>query len=203
MMEEYNSIKKNGLWEVVPRKEGKFVVTSKWLYKIKHATDGSIEKYKARFVAQGFSQIEGVDYDETFVLVSIFSLIREVISIVVEMGWRIHQMDVKTAFLNSLLQEEVYLEKPKGFDIYERDSHVCRIKKVLYGLKQVPRASYLRIDSCFLSIGFQKSEVDPNLYYIVVGDVLLILLLYIDELFTIGGKHLIEASRKIFLQILG
>jgi hypothetical protein len=66
MMEEYNSIMKNDVWEVVPRPEGKLVVTSKWLYKLKHAADGSIEKYKARFVAQGFSQVEGVDYDETF-----------------------------------------------------------------------------------------------------------------------------------------
>ena len=103
MMEEYNSIMKNGVWEVVPRPEGKSVVTSKWLYKIKHVANGSIEKYKTRFVARGFSQIEGVDYDETFAWVAIFSSIRVVISVVVEMGWRIHQMDVKTAFLNGLL----------------------------------------------------------------------------------------------------
>ena len=126
---------KNGVWEVVLRPKGKSIVTSKWLYKIKHAADGSIEKYKARFVARGFSQVEGVDYDETFTPVAIFSSIRVVISIVAEMGWKIHQMDVKTAFLNSLLQEEVYLEQPKGFEVYERDSHVCRLKKALYGLK--------------------------------------------------------------------
>ena len=111
-MEEYNSIKKNGLWEVVPRKEGKFVATSEWLYKIKHVADGSIEKYKAWFVARWFSQIEGVDYDETFASVAIFSSIKVVISNVEEMGWRIHQMDLKIAFLNGLLQEEVYLEQP-------------------------------------------------------------------------------------------
>ena len=95
---------------MVPRPEGKSVVTSKWLYKIKHTADGNIKKYKAQFVACGFWQIEGVDYDETFASVSIFSSIREVIFIVAEMGWRIHQMDVKTAFLNGLLQEEVYLD---------------------------------------------------------------------------------------------
>ena len=94
---------KNGVWEVVLRPKGKSVVTSKWLYKIKHAADGSIEKYKARFVARGFSQVEGVDYDETFAVATRFSLIRAVISIVVEMGWKIHQMDVKTAFINGLL----------------------------------------------------------------------------------------------------
>ena len=109
--------------------------------------DGSIKKYKARFVACGFSHVEGVDYVETFASVVRFSSIRAVISIVAEMGWRIHQMDVKTAFLNSLLQEEVYLEQPQGFEIYERDSHVCRLKKTLSGLKQALRAWYSRIDS--------------------------------------------------------
>ena len=120
-MEEYNSIMKNDVWEVVLRPKGKSVVTFKWLYKIKHASDGSKEKYKAQFVACGFSQVEGVDYDETFVLVARFFSIRAVISIVVEVGWRIHQMDVKTAFLNGLLQEEVYLEHPQGFEIHESD----------------------------------------------------------------------------------
>ena len=109
-MEEYNSIMKNGVWEVVPRPEGKSVVNSKWLYKIKHVADGSIEKFKARFIARASSQVEGVDYDETFAPVARFSSIKAMISVVAEMGWKIHQMDVKTVFLNGFLQEEVYLE---------------------------------------------------------------------------------------------
>ena len=88
-MEEYNSIMKNDVWEVVPRLEGKSVVTSKWLYKLKHAADGSMEKYKARFVARGFSQVEGVDYDQTFALVARYTSIRETISIAAKMGWKI------------------------------------------------------------------------------------------------------------------
>ena len=90
-------------------------------------------------------------------------------------------MDVKTTFIDNLLHEEVYLEKPQGFEIHERESHVCRMKKALYGLKQDPRAWYSRIDSYLLLIGFQKSEVDPNLYFIVVGGDPLILLLYVDD----------------------
>jgi hypothetical protein len=100
MMEEYNSIMKNDVWEIVPRPEGKSVVTSRWLYKLKYVADGSIEKYKARFVARGFSQVEGVDYDETFALIARYTSIRSVISIATNMGWKMHQMDVKTAFLN-------------------------------------------------------------------------------------------------------
>jgi hypothetical protein len=93
MMEEYSSIMKNDVWEIVPRPKGKSVVTSRWLYKLKYVADGSIEKYKARFVARGFSQVEGVDYDETFALVARYTSIRAVISIAAEMGWKIHQMD--------------------------------------------------------------------------------------------------------------
>ena len=105
-------------------------------------------------------------------------------------------MDVKTAFLNGFLQEEVYLEQPQGFEVCERDSHICRLKKALYGLKQAPWDWCSRIDSYLLSIGFQKSEADPNLYYIVVGGVSLILLLYVDDLFITGGEHLIDACKK-------
>ena len=92
MVEEYSSIMKNDVWDVVPRPEGKSVVTSKWIYKIKHVVDGSVEKYKAGFVARGFSQIEGVDYGETFTLVAKYTSIMAIISIVAEMGWNINQM---------------------------------------------------------------------------------------------------------------
>ena len=85
-------------------------MTSKWIYKVKHVANGSVENFKAHFVEHRFSQVKGVDYDETFVLVAIFSSIGAVIFVMVEMGWKIHQMDVETTFLNGLLQEEMYLE---------------------------------------------------------------------------------------------
>ena len=111
-MDEYHSIMKNDVWEIVSRPEGKSVVTSRWLYKLKHAADGSVEKYKARFVAQGFSQVEGIDYDENFVPVARYMSIRALISIAAEMGWKIHHMDVKTSFLNGIIQKEIYIEQP-------------------------------------------------------------------------------------------
>ena len=110
MQEEYSSIMKNDVWEVVPRPEGKSVVTSRWLYKVKHVADGSIEKFKSRFMARGFSRVEGVDYEETFAPVARYTSIHSIVSIAAEMGWKIHQMDVKTAFLNGFIQEEVYIE---------------------------------------------------------------------------------------------
>ena len=117
MMDEYHSIMKNHVWEIVPKPKGKSVVTSWWLYKLKHAMDGSVEKYKARFVAQEFSQVEGIDYDETFASVARYTSIKALISIAAKMGWKIHQMDVKTTFLNGIIQEEIYIEQPQGFEI--------------------------------------------------------------------------------------
>jgi hypothetical protein len=123
----------------VPRLEGKSVVTSKWVYKIKHAVDGNINNYKARFMARGFSQQEGEDYDETFALVARYTSIRAIISLAASMGWSLHQMDVRTAFLNGVIEEEVYIKQPQGFEVHPRETHVCKLKKALYGLKQAPR----------------------------------------------------------------
>ena len=98
MTEEYQSIMKNNVQDIVPKPEGKSVVSSKWIYKIKHAADGSIEKYKARFVSRGFSQKEGIDYEETFALVARYTSIRAIMSLASMMKWDLHQMDMKTSF---------------------------------------------------------------------------------------------------------
>jgi hypothetical protein len=136
MLEEYQSILKNDVWEIVPRPKRKDVVSSKWLYKIKHVVDGSIEKHKARFVARGFSQKEGIDYEETFSHVVRYTSIKTIISLTTKMKWKLHQMDVKTTFLNGFIEEKVYIEKPQGFEVEDRKTHVYMLKKDLYGLKQ-------------------------------------------------------------------
>eukprot|EP00253_Pinus_taeda_P035669 PITA_35669 len=118
----------------------KEVEHEEWIYKIKQVVDGSIEKYKARFVARGFSQEEGIEYEETFAPTTRYTTIISLVSLSSTMGWNIHQMDVKTTFLNGTIDEEVYIEQPEGFEVNRRDSHVCRLKKAQYGLKQAPRA---------------------------------------------------------------
>jgi len=153
-MNEYQSIMKNDVWEIVPRPKGKSVVTSKWIYKIKHVAYDNINKYKARFVARGFSQTEGNDYDETFFLVSKYTSIGSIISLASVMGWNLHQMDVKTTFLNGVIENEVYIKQSEGFVVHGKKSHVCRLKKSLYGLKQASRAWYSRIDGYLTSLGF-------------------------------------------------
>jgi hypothetical protein len=188
----------NDVWDVVPRPKKKFVVSSKWIYKTKHAGDGSIEKYKARFVAQGFYHKEGVDYEETFAPIARYTSIRTILSLVAMMKWKVHQMHVKTAFLNGEIKEEVYVEQPLGFKTHDRETHVCILKKDLYGLKQAPRAWYGRIDNFLMSLGFTKSSADPNLYLKVEDGEPVILLLYADDLFLIGAEKLIiECKRKL------
>ena len=94
----------------------------------------SIMKYKVRFMAKGFSQKEGIDYEETFTPVARYSSIRTIISLAAEMGWHVHQMDIKTAFLNGVKEEEVFIAQPEGFDVENRERHVCRLQRALYGL---------------------------------------------------------------------
>ena len=114
------------------------IVSSKWIYKIKHAANGSIEKYKARFVAIGFSQKEGIYYEETFTPVARYTLIRAIMALASMMKWDLHQMDVKTTFLNGVIEEEVYIEQPQGFEVEDRHTHVWKLNKTLCGLKQAP-----------------------------------------------------------------
>jgi hypothetical protein len=132
MAKEYQSIMQNDVWDVVLRPKEKSVVSSKWIYKTKHVADGSIEKYKARFVARGFSQKEGIDYEENFSPVARYTSIRTILSLAAMMKWKVHQMDVKIAFLNGEIKEEVYVEQPLGFETHDRETHVCRLKKALY-----------------------------------------------------------------------
>jgi hypothetical protein len=196
MTEEHQSIMKNEVWEIVPRPKEKSVVTSKWVYKIKHAVDRSMDKYKARFVAIGLSQKEGEYYDETFALVARYTSIRAIISLVASMGWNIHQMDVKTTFLNGAIEEEVYIEQPQGFEVHSRDTHIFRLKKALYGLKQASRAWYVRMDNYLKRLGFSKSLANPNLYYKVMDNAPVILLLYVDDLIITGEESLIIQCKK-------
>jgi hypothetical protein len=196
MIEEYQSIMKNKVWEIVPRSKNKDGVSYRWLFKIKHAANRSIEKYKEIFVARGFSQKEGIDYEETFTPVARYTSIRTIIALAAKMKWKLHQMDVKTTFLNGVIEEEVYIEQPQGFEVEDRRSHVCRLKKSLYGLKQAPRAWYVHIDSFLTSLGFTKSKADSNIYFKIMDNEPVILLLYVDDLFLTREEKLIAECKK-------
>eukprot|EP00253_Pinus_taeda_P025780 PITA_25780 len=138
MNKEYESIMKNDVWDVVPRSKEKYVITSKWLYKIKHGANASDEKYKARFVAQGFSQKEGVDYDEIFSPVSRYTTIRSVIALASLQGWNLHQMDVKIGFLHGSIKEEFYVENeiPLILVLYVDDLFLIGVNPLIHQCKK-------------------------------------------------------------------
>ena len=120
---------------MVPRPKDKNVIKTKSVYRNKLDENGKLIRNKSRLVFKGYTQIEGIYFDDTFAPMSMYSSIISMISIVVEMGWSIHRMDVRTTFLNGVLEEEVYMELPQGFEVHERESHVCRLKKALYGFE--------------------------------------------------------------------
>ncbi|KAK4386673.1 Retrovirus-related Pol polyprotein from transposon RE1 [Sesamum angolense] len=157
MEEEIKMIKKNNTWELADRPKDKEVIGVKWIYKTKLNADGSIQKHKARLVAKGYSQLPGIDYTETFAPVARLDTIRALIAIAANKKWKIYQMDVKSAFLNGYIDEEIYVEQPPGFIAKGSEEKVLRLKKALYGLKQAPRAWYSRIDKYFMDRGFRRS----------------------------------------------
>jgi hypothetical protein len=182
MIEELDQIEKNNSWELVPRPENKNVIGSKWVFKIKMNEKGQIVRNKSRLVFKGYAQVEGQDFDETFAPVEILEAIRMFLAYSCHKNFKVYQMDVKSTFLSGDLEEEVYMEQPKGFSLKDNHDYVWNMKKDLYGLKQAPRAWYYRLDKFLQDKGFKKGNVDNNLYIKSEGDDLLVVLVYVDEI---------------------
>jgi hypothetical protein len=141
MNEELDQIEKNNTWEVVPRPEDKNVIGSKWLFKNKMNVKGQVRN-KSRLVSKGYREVEGQDFDETFAPVARLEAIIFFLPYSCHKNFNVYQMDVKSTFLNGDLEEEVYMEQPKGFSLTDNPDYICNMKKDLYGLKQAPRAWY-------------------------------------------------------------
>lgn len=148
---------------------------------------------------QGVSLKRKEDYEETFAPVSKYTYVRAIIAIYASKGWKIHLMDVKTNFLNGVIEEEFYFEKPGEkpgeFVVHNKKSHVCKLKKALYGLKQAPQAWYEQIDHHLTKLGFSKNDANPNHYFKVQQGDMFILVLYVD-LLIIGEDHLIVKCKQ-------
>jgi hypothetical protein len=154
-----------------------------------------LRSIKQDLLLMDFSQKEGIDYEKKFAHVARYISIKTIIDLAGKMKWKLYQMDVKTAFLNGVIEKEVYIEQPQGFEVKDKKSHVCRLKKSLLGLKQAPRAWYDRIDSFLASLGFTKSKADSNLYFKIMDNEPVILLLYVDDLFLTGEEKLITECK--------
>lgn len=196
MKEELFMIEKNKTWELVSRPENRKVIGVKWVYRTKLNADGSINKHKARLVVKGYAQIPGVDYSDTFAPVARLDIIRLLLAVAAQKNWKVFQLDVKSAFLNGYLQEEIYVEQPEGYVKEGEEDKVYLLKKALYGLKQAPRAWYSRIDEHLCNLGFAKSPSESTLYVKHNGDDVLIISLYVDDLLVTGNKACIVEKFK-------
>ena len=182
MQDELQSMRHNGVWDLVKLPAGHRTIGCKWVYKTKRDSKGKVEKFKARLVAKGFTQREGVDYESTFSPVSSKESFRVIMALVAHFDMELHQMDVKTAFLNGDLEEEVYMIQPEGFEVDDSSDFVCRLKKSIYGLKQASRQWYFKFHSVVTSFGFVENKVDQCIYCKVSGREYIFLILYVDDI---------------------
>ncbi|KAJ4788299.1 polyprotein [Rhynchospora pubera] len=209
MNEEMNAIVKNETWELATLPKDHKPIGVKWVYKKKLNAQGEVERYKARLVAKGYKQKAGIDYEEVFAPVARMETIRLLISLAAQNKWNIYQMDVKSAFLNGVLEEEVYIEQPPGYIKEGQEEKVLKLKKALYGLKQAPRAWNTRIDTYFKKHGFVQCPYEHALYVKVCHDDIMFVALYVDDMIFMGNnddmieKFKMEMSKEFEMTDLG
>ncbi|KAL0431973.1 UNVERIFIED_CONTAM: Retrovirus-related Pol polyprotein from transposon TNT 1-94 [Sesamum radiatum] len=196
---EIESIMQNHTWELMDLPPGSTPLGCKWILKRKYKADGSIDKYKARLVAKGFKQKEGLDFFDTYSPVTRITSIRVLIAIAALYDLEIHQMDVKTAFLNGELDEEIYMEQPEGFVVPGQEKKVCRLVKSLYGLKQAPKQWHEKFDRTMLSNGFKINECDKCVYVKSSHNSFIIVCLYVDDMLIMGSNRDVILTTKRML----
>src|SRR5712692_6386852 len=186
-----DALSKNDTWELVNLPPGHKAIKSKWVFKLK-----ADRRFHARLVAKGFMQIPGIDYDETFSPVACFESLQLLLALAALENWEIHQMEVKSAFLNGVLNKEIYMEQPQGFIAAEQENKVCKLKRALYGLKQASRIWNQQFHGVLIALGFEWTYSDADIYVCHQhgGNSLLIIILYVDDI-TIMGSLLEDAKQ--------
>jgi hypothetical protein len=185
MKKELDALHKNHTWDLVDLPPGKFVVGCKWTYKIKTCSDGTVDRYKARLVARGFTKEYGMDYEETFAPVAHLFSVRALLVVTASRLWSLSQMYVKIAFLNGDLSEEVYMQPSPGLSY-----KVCHLYRALYGLKQAPRAWFVKFSAIVFSLGYSISSYDFALFIRCMDRGIILLLLYVDDMIVIGDDSI-------------
>ena len=188
MDDEIKSIHDNKTWTLTYLPPNTKPIGCKWVLRKKLKSDGSIERYKARLVAKGFTQKEGIDYFETFSPVTKITSIRIMFAIASACNLEIHQMDVKTAFLNGILEEEIYINQPEGYVVKGEENKVCKLNKSLYGLKQAPRQWYEKFKKEVKNFGFKTFKVESCVFYKVTDNYKVLMTLYVDDLLIFGSN---------------
>ena len=182
MQEELMQFKRNQVWELVDRPIGRKIIGTKWVFRNKMDENGNVIRNKARLVAQGYNQQEGIDFEETFAPVARLESIRMLLAYASNKGFTLFQMDVKSAFLNGFIEEEVYVEQPPGFIDPNLSNHVYKLNKALYGLKQAPRSWYDRLSTFLINNGFKRGKNDTTLFTKNESDEILLVQIYVDDI---------------------
>ncbi|KAK1618252.1 hypothetical protein QYE76_023769 [Lolium multiflorum] len=199
MKSEMGSMYDNKVWTLVDLPDSRKAVENKWIFKRKTDADGNITVYKARLVAKGFRQIQGVDYDETFSPVAKLKSVRILLAIAAFFDYEIWQMDVKTAFLNGDIEEELYMVQPKGFVDPKNADKVCKLQRSIYGLKQASRSWNRRFDKVIKDFGFIQCHGEACIYKKVSGSSVAFLILYVDDILLIGNDIELLSSVKEYI----
>ncbi|EOY19086.1 Cysteine-rich RLK (RECEPTOR-like protein kinase) 8, putative [Theobroma cacao] len=182
MQEELDQFKRNCVWSLVSRPLNHPIVGTKWVFRNKVDEQGNVVRNKARLVAQGYNQEERIDYVETFAPVARIEAIRLLLAFACFMNFKLYQMDVKSAFLNGFIQEEVYVEQPPGFEDFEKPDHVLKLHKALYELKQAPRAWYERLSKFLVEKGYVRGNIDTTLFIKKYLNDLIVFQIYVDDI---------------------
>jgi hypothetical protein len=188
--DEIQSLNENETWDLVDMPSGRKPIGTKWVFKRKYKSDGSLDRYKARLVCTGYSQKYGIDYEETFSPVVRPESIRLLIAIATQLNADIHQMDVTTAFLNGKLQEEIYVKQPTGYVKKGQEDKVYKLKKSLYGLKQAPLCWNKEIDGALTKFGFTRNKADHGVYVKGSNKDWIAVVLYVDDLLIISANNI-------------
>ena len=195
---EYSSLIEHKTWNLVKPPEGRNIVDSRWVFKVKYNADGTIERYKARLVAKGFTQEAGIDFEETFAPVARYTSIRALLAIVNQLDLELDQMDVSTAFLNGDLKEEIFMKQPEGYIQAGKEDLVCKLNKSIYGLKQASRCWYNTIDQFLKDSGYKQCKADSCLYMKRVGASFVYIAVYVDDLlFASNDIQMLSAEKKL------
>eukprot|EP00253_Pinus_taeda_P024438 PITA_24438 len=193
MVDEMASLHKNEAWDLVELPSRRKPIGNKWVFKKKTNAEGKVEKYKARFIVKGYSQVSGIDFGDIFSHVSKVISIRLLLSVVVAFDFEIEQKDVKTTFLHGHLEDEIYMKQPEGFVVKGKKELECKLKYSLYGLKQSPRMLYQKFDTFIRRVGFTGSKEDHCVYFKLIGDHVIYLVLYVDDMLLVGNdKEIIQ-----------